>query len=109
MKDAILGLLSVSVALILLAISALGAYMSLAAFGGAIVMLMFSDAPNSPMWPILVQFLGIFLLNAPIALAWFLLLSRWPFSALALGIVGAFGYIYYFKNIPQGIFALLFR
>src|SRR5262245_39598566 len=97
MKEAIFGLLSVLVALILLAISALGAYMTLAAFGGAIVMLMFSDAPNSPMWPILVQFLGIFLLNAPVALAWFLLLSHWPFSALALGIVGAFGYLYYFK------------
>jgi hypothetical protein len=104
-------ILTVLVALILLPITAHAAYMTLAAFGGAIVLLMFSDAPNSsvwPLWPILLQFVGIFLLNAPVALAWVLLFSRWPFSALALGIVGAFGWLYLFKKVPQGIFALLF-
>jgi hypothetical protein len=103
-------ILTVLVALILLAISVLIARITLAAFGGGLVLIMFSDAPNSPVWPILLQFLAPLLLIAPVGLAWVLLFSRAPLSALALGIVGALGadcYLYIFKNY-HGIFAFVF-
>jgi hypothetical protein len=83
--------LTILAALILFAISALAAHAAVIAFGGGLVMLMFSDAPNSPRWPILLQLLGPLIWVAPVGLAWFFFFSRAQLSALASGIVGAFG------------------
>jgi hypothetical protein len=100
---------TILVALILLAISALVAHAAVIAFGGGLVMLMFSDAPNSPRWIILLQFLVPLLWVAPVGLAWFFFISRAQLSALACGIAGAFGagcYLYFLKDF-KGIFAFL--